>query len=426
MLVAGIPKDTETSAITNLFTFGSIRKLEIMDGEDGQSDQALVTLDSWRSCAYLLAEGRHVLAGQELQIQPAQPFWVGKPVESKEPRQHSRPVAPGPRRVLPRESREPPKVDELALAEVGRPEETERGSCLPVLEAETPAHRTATMVLPRLAVPSTASSRAPATLRYHEPSNSKIFVGGLPKTSYAEEVPQLEQEVRDYFSTFGTVTEVEIKTDASKGGTGLSRGFCFVTFEHEASVEVVLRNYESHALRGKWIEVKMAQADGVPEGAIRPALLPAQRVPPPVRTVLTPGLGRQILPRASQPQVCAADPFKVFVGNLPPHCSEDELMDLAAHFGEIHEAVIMRESGTGKSRGFGFIKFLSEASVDAIIANHAENTISGRWVDVKVATLEGTKGAQANIKGGGIGPPAMLAPQKGQAKGKGVVRVNPY
>jgi RNA recognition motif-containing protein len=43
-------------------------------------------------------------------------------------------------------------------------------------------------------------------------------------------------------------------------GSGKARGFGFVTFEKEQSVDNVIKNYQNHVLRGKWIECKRAVA----------------------------------------------------------------------------------------------------------------------------------------------------------------------
>merc|ERR1719198_1819707 len=81
---------------------------------------------------------------------------------------------------------------------------------------------------------------------------TKVFVGGLPQGV-------MQEEIEAYFGNFGTVKHVEVKTDPM---TGKSRGFCFVPFGDEASMEATISAYDSHELRGKWIEVKKATVGG--------------------------------------------------------------------------------------------------------------------------------------------------------------------
>lgn len=75
----------------------------------------------------------------------------------------------------------------------------------------------------------------------------KIFVGGLPANLTRD-------EFKDFFEKFGGTTDVVIMFD---NVTQRPRGFGFVTFETEESVENVLQN-KYYLLNGRNVEVKMA------------------------------------------------------------------------------------------------------------------------------------------------------------------------
>ncbi|KAL0418620.1 UNVERIFIED_CONTAM: Heterogeneous nuclear ribonucleoprotein 1 [Sesamum radiatum] len=75
----------------------------------------------------------------------------------------------------------------------------------------------------------------------------KIFVGGLPSTLH-------EDEFREYFQDFGSVTDVVIMYDPN---TGRPRGFGFITFTTEDAVDRVLHK-TFHEVTGKLVEVKRA------------------------------------------------------------------------------------------------------------------------------------------------------------------------
>ncbi|KAL7105560.1 hypothetical protein ACP275_07G052200 [Erythranthe tilingii] len=75
----------------------------------------------------------------------------------------------------------------------------------------------------------------------------KIFVGGLPPTLS-------EDGFRQYFESYGTVTDVVIMYDQQ---TNRPRGFGFISFDSEEAVDMVLHK-TFHELSGKQVEVKRA------------------------------------------------------------------------------------------------------------------------------------------------------------------------
>ncbi|XP_074338396.1 heterogeneous nuclear ribonucleoprotein 1-like [Apium graveolens] len=75
----------------------------------------------------------------------------------------------------------------------------------------------------------------------------KIFVGGLPPTLS-------EDEFRQYFESYGQVTDVVVMYDQQ---TNRPRGFGFISFDTEDAVDRVLHK-TFHDLNGKQVEVKRA------------------------------------------------------------------------------------------------------------------------------------------------------------------------
>lgn len=55
---------------------------------------------------------------------------------------------------------------------------------------------------------------------------------------------------------------------------------------------------------------------------------------------------------------------KMFLGGLTPNTNEDMIRNFFYQFGEIEDIIIMRDTATKRSRGFGFITFKSSESVD--------------------------------------------------------------
>lgn len=82
---------------------------------------------------------------------------------------------------------------------------------------------------------------------YSHFTSKKIFVGGLSSSL-------TEAEFKNYFEAFGRITDVVVMHDSA---TRRPRGFGFITFESEESVEHVMQN-NFYELNGKLVEVKRA------------------------------------------------------------------------------------------------------------------------------------------------------------------------
>ncbi len=53
--------------------------------------------------------------------------------------------------------------------------------------------------------------------------------------------------------------------------------------------------------------------------------------------------------------------MNIFVGNLAPTVTEDQLVDAFKPFGQVKSAQVMRELFTGASKGFGFVEMPGKA-----------------------------------------------------------------
>ena len=54
--------------------------------------------------------------------------------------------------------------------------------------------------------------------------------------------------------------------------------------------------------------------------------------------------------------------MKLFIGNLPYDISEPELLSLFNEFGEVVNANLVKDTYTGRSRGFAFVEMDSRSS----------------------------------------------------------------
>ncbi|KAF8401011.1 hypothetical protein HHK36_014314 [Tetracentron sinense] len=179
-------------------------------------------------------------------------------------------------------------------------------------------------------------------------SSGKIFIGGVSwETS--------EENFTKHFEKYGEITDSVIMKDKH---TRRPRGFGFVTFANPDAVDEVLK--DDHVIDGRTVEVK--------------------------RTV----------PREDMQVKVGSKTKKIFVGGIPTSFTEDELKEYFSSYGNIVEHQLMLDHSTGRSRGFGFVTFESEDTVEEIISEGRTHELGGKQVEIKKAEPRRAGGDQGS------------------------------
>ena len=76
---------------------------------------------------------------------------------------------------------------------------------------------------------------------------------------------------------------------------------------------------------------------------------------------------------------------KLFIGSLAWTTTDDGLREFFAQFGEVSEAVVVRERDSNRSRGFGFVSYENDADADKAIAEGDGKELDGREITVSEA-----------------------------------------
>ncbi|PSS14333.1 Heterogeneous nuclear ribonucleoprotein like [Actinidia chinensis var. chinensis] len=74
---------------------------------------------------------------------------------------------------------------------------------------------------------------------------------------------------------------------------------------------------------------------------------------------------------------------KLFIGGISWDTDEERLKEYFSGYGEVLEAVIMKDRNTGRARGFGFVVFADPAVAERVIME--KHNIDGRMVEAKKA-----------------------------------------
>jgi RNA recognition motif-containing protein len=97
--------------------------------------------------------------------------------------------------------------------------------------------------------------------------------------------------------------------------------------------------------------------------------------------------------------------MNIYVGNLAPDVTEDELKLAFEAFGQVQTATIIKDKFSGESRGFGFVEMPAKAEAQTAITEMNGKDLKGRALNVNEARpkTEHRGGGGGGYGGGGGG-----------------------
>jgi RNA recognition motif-containing protein len=93
--------------------------------------------------------------------------------------------------------------------------------------------------------------------------------------------------------------------------------------------------------------------------------------------------------------------MNIYIGNLAPDTTEDEVKEAFAAFGDVASVKIIRDGATGESRGFGFVEMPNEEQAKAAITDMNGKELKGNALHVEQGRA---KAAPTGFGGGGRRP----------------------
>ncbi|KAF2821666.1 RNA-binding domain-containing protein [Ophiobolus disseminans] len=91
---------------------------------------------------------------------------------------------------------------------------------------------------------------------------------------------------------------------------------------------------------------------------------------------------------------------KMFIGGLNWETTEESLKEYFSQYGEVSECTVMRDSATGRSRGFGFLTFRDPKCVNTVMVK--EHYLDGKIIDPKRAIPREEQERTSKIFVGGV------------------------
>ncbi|KAL3471711.1 hypothetical protein BJX99DRAFT_237013 [Aspergillus californicus] len=102
---------------------------------------------------------------------------------------------------------------------------------------------------------------------------------------------------------------------------------------------------------------------------------------------------------------------KMFIGGLNWETTDQSLKEYFSQFGEVQECTVMRDSATGRSRGFGFLTFRDPKTVNTVMVK--EHYLDGKIIDPKRAIPRDEQEKTSKIFVGGVSQEATEQDFKG-------------
>jgi len=163
-----------------------------------------------------------------------------------------------------------------------------------------------------------------------EDDAGKLFVGGINRNTD-------DESFRNYFAKFGTIKDCVLMRDKA---TNASRGFGFITYADPMSLNEVLKE-RPHTLDNKVIDAK-------------------------------PCTPKHMQPAKKQYANQYPVSKKIFLGGISMEATEEDVKSYFSRYGVVVEVHFVSDKSdmSRPHKGFGFITFEDESSVDQAIAKH--------------------------------------------------------
>jgi len=177
---------------------------------------------------------------------------------------------------------------------------------------------------------------------------SVVHVRNLPSKAQ-------RQELESLFAQFGDVSDVTIPTDRV---TSKNRGYGFVEFDTRRAAKLAIAKSGQITLRGRTLRVQEAVSRA------------HERAAPKGRTTRE----RQGLSRPSE----ATDARRVFIANVGPQATEEELLQVMARYGDVLHLLIPVDPDSAQQRTFAFVTFKESDSARSAIEHSGQIVLGGR------------------------------------------------
>ena len=93
--------------------------------------------------------------------------------------------------------------------------------------------------------------------------------------------------------------------------------------------------------------------------------------------------------------------MNIYVGNLSPEISEEDLREAFEAFGEVRSVTLIKDKSSGEPRGFGFVEMPAKAEAQSAMTSLNGKELKGQILKVNEARPRSKRSRGGQGPGGG-------------------------
>ncbi|VDM35543.1 unnamed protein product [Hydatigera taeniaeformis] len=199
-------------------------------------------------------------------------------------------------------------------------------------------------------------------------SQVRLYIGGL-------RLSHTESQLRQHFAQYGAVTDCYIVRDCK---TDESKGYAFVTFQEAAEASRALADCP-HFIEGGPVCVKPSKGKKKEEREEEEEEEKEEETAAAASTSVAKALGFTSTKKgvvgkkkhknegSSNDSRAEVNKLRLFVGNLSPSITQQELRQHFSHYGKVTSVDVILDRESGKARGIAFVNMSTHVEVEAVL-----------------------------------------------------------
>jgi len=241
------------------------------------------------------------------------------------------------------------------------------------LVANTPVAQMQNMLNPdqtkrfAMATKNNPNMRPMNTSQMNTKQDKKLYVGNLPFGIN-------EKELIDFFNRKMVEFHINKGPGDSVVGAVIEKNYAFIEFRDTEETNNAMNLDGRISCNGQILKIRRPKNYHPPEGQVDP------------QPVHTPMLSQNV----------SDSPYKIFIGGLPDHLTDENVVEILKSFGPLRAFNLVKDKATGISRGYAFCEYMDPNVTDTVCQGLNNLEIAGKKLIVQRASVGANKVVHQN------------------------------